>query len=213
MFTLTLEGVSVSTVFFADRPARRAGHMSTDRFIQNWGAGGNSFAVSPPNAALEILGGEHTGDVVVVEISEPMYDEQTAQLTYRAKALEDLDGKGLLVFDERKDELENVPRSFGQVGLFIDAADADVYKLLYWNSCQGCDLSGTDLSNAYLADAYLYLTNLSGADLRGTILDQADMSMANLSGADLRYAQLMEANLSGANLGRGASVFPTFHPG
>ena len=204
-FTLTLEGISKSTVFFADRPSTVAGHVSTDLFIRNWGTGANSFAVSPPNAALDILDGEHTGDVVVVEISEPVYDEQTAQITYRAKVLKDLDGEGLLAFDERKDELENVPQSFGQVGLFIDASDALIYSLLFSNSCPDCDLSGADLSGANLTGANLNNTNLSGAFLSGTIFRGADLWRANLSGSDLTNADLTSAimnviNLSGSDL-------------
>ena len=129
-FILTLEDISKSTVYFADRPDLVSGHLSTDLFISNWGTGADSFAVSPPNAALDILGGEHTGDVVLVKISEPKYDEQTAQLTYRAKALKDRDGDGLLAFDERKDALENLPRSFGQAGLFIVLATSKSGTLL-----------------------------------------------------------------------------------
>ena len=33
---LTLEGVSPSTIYFADRPKREVGHMATSRFVDLW---------------------------------------------------------------------------------------------------------------------------------------------------------------------------------
>ncbi len=50
--TITLQGVSPSTLYFADRPQREVGHMSSVQFVANWAAGDNSFADNPPNAVL-----------------------------------------------------------------------------------------------------------------------------------------------------------------
>ena len=226
-FTLTLEGVSKSTVFFADRPGTVSGHVSTDLFIRNWGTGANSFVVSPPNAALDILGGERTGDVVVVKISEPIYDEEAAQLTYRVKALKNIGTGSLLSFDERRDILEDMPESFGQVGLFIDASGIDAAAVLIGRHCPKCDLTladlgGADLGGADLSGADLRKANLSGAvlhkaNLKATKLMEADLRKASLKltkmmEADLRKANLIGADLSGANLTgadlTGASVTP-----
>jgi hypothetical protein len=44
---ITLHGVSPSTLYFADRPQREVGHMSSAHFVANWPAGDNSFADNP----------------------------------------------------------------------------------------------------------------------------------------------------------------------
>lgn len=121
-FLLTLEGVSQSTIWFADRPAIAAGNGSTRTFIANWGTGQDSFAASPPNAALDILEGEEDGDVLAVQLSQPEYDEGAARLTYQVKVLRDVAG-ALEVFNLRKDEPEAVPKSFGHASLFIDLSE------------------------------------------------------------------------------------------
>src|SRR5690348_10401480 len=38
--TLTLNGVAPSTIVFADRPVRAAGHMLTAHLLEGWGRGG-----------------------------------------------------------------------------------------------------------------------------------------------------------------------------
>ena len=50
--TITLHGLSPSTLYFADRPQRDVGHMMSSHFVANWSAGDNSFADNPPNAVL-----------------------------------------------------------------------------------------------------------------------------------------------------------------
>ena len=42
--TLTLSGVAPSTIVFADRPVRAAGHMPTAYLIEGWGREGEGFA-------------------------------------------------------------------------------------------------------------------------------------------------------------------------
>jgi len=41
--TLTLHGVTPSTLYFSDRPQRVVGHMTTSDFVDLWGEGANSF--------------------------------------------------------------------------------------------------------------------------------------------------------------------------
>lgn len=62
---LTLGGVSNATIYFTDRPERLAGHLTTEEFVENWGAGDDSFAADPPNATLSILSGEVPQEIVV----------------------------------------------------------------------------------------------------------------------------------------------------
>ena len=50
--TLTLTGVTPSSIIFADRPVRSAGHQPTADVIAEWGSGDDSFAKNPPNATV-----------------------------------------------------------------------------------------------------------------------------------------------------------------
>ncbi len=68
--TLTLTGVSPSSIIFADRPVRSAGHQPTADVIAEWGSGDDSFAKNPPNATVSVLGkdGSVKDAVVVLKI-------------------------------------------------------------------------------------------------------------------------------------------------
>jgi hypothetical protein len=46
--SLTLHGLSPSTLYVADRPQRETGHMSSGQFVASWAKGDNSFADNPP---------------------------------------------------------------------------------------------------------------------------------------------------------------------
>ncbi len=65
--TLTLKGVSPTTLFFSDRPVRIAGHYRTEEYLQFWKAGPDSFLKDPPNATLSAFqkGRDELSDVVV----------------------------------------------------------------------------------------------------------------------------------------------------
>ena len=73
--TLTLKGLSPSTLYFADRPQREVGHMSSRQFVANWGEGDNSFAQNPPNAVLSFAEpGDRLPEDAVVVIQDPHLD-------------------------------------------------------------------------------------------------------------------------------------------
>ena len=97
---ITLNNVSAATLFFSDRPERLTGHVTTDEFVDSWGAGDNSFAADPPNAVLSIFEEETVNDVVVV-LSDPVLSN--GDLSY---AVEVTDGE--------------LAASAGPVSLFID---------------------------------------------------------------------------------------------
>jgi len=100
--TITLHGLSPSTLYFADRPQRDVGHMTSDHFVANWAAGDNSFADNPPNAVLSFAEpGDSLPEDAVVVIQDPHLDGDA--LTYR---IELLDG--------------TVPTAAGPCALFID---------------------------------------------------------------------------------------------
>ena len=52
--TLTLNGVP-NAIYFSDRTARNAGHMSLSNFVEMWDKGVDSFKADPPNATLSVL--------------------------------------------------------------------------------------------------------------------------------------------------------------
>jgi hypothetical protein len=66
--TLTMTGVSLNSIVFADRPVRAAGHVLTKDFLKEWDEGADSFAKDPPNATISVLGedGASVEDAVVV---------------------------------------------------------------------------------------------------------------------------------------------------
>ena len=100
--TLTLRGITPSTLYFSDRPQRIVGHMTTADFVELWGAGENSFESDPPNAVLAFLepGAEAPDDAVIV-IKEPRLTD--GELSYSIEVLEGA-----------------VPANTGPVTLFID---------------------------------------------------------------------------------------------
>jgi hypothetical protein len=99
---MTLKMISPSTLYFADRPQRDVGHMSSEHFISVWNEGENSFAEDPPNAVVSYLDPSHTfPEDTVVTLSEPRLEG--SDLTY---AIEILDG--------------TLPRESGPIALFID---------------------------------------------------------------------------------------------
>lgn len=85
--SVTLVGLTPHTVYFSDRPQRIVGHITTQRFIEWWSDGDDSFAVDPPNAVL--AWGEPEDDApeeAVLVISDPTITEDGLQ--YKIKTLQ-----------------------------------------------------------------------------------------------------------------------------
>jgi hypothetical protein len=92
---LTLKGVSATTIFFADRPERVTGHMSTRAFIPFWKEGKETFLADAPQATLSFLGQGDAADVVV-ELRDPVLKGD--ELGYSARILQgELPAKGGVV--------------------------------------------------------------------------------------------------------------------
>ena len=100
--TLTLKGLSPTTLFFSDRPVRIAGHYLTGEYLQFWKAGPDSFLKDPPNATLSVFekGKDELSDVVVT-LRNPRLSG--SDLSYDIAAI-----SGTL------------PRTSGPASLFID---------------------------------------------------------------------------------------------
>lgn len=86
---ITLQGLAHSTLFFADRPQRVVGHLSSRKFIDQWSEGADSFADDPPNAVVAFLeSGDYVPEDVTVVLRDPHLDGDN--LTYQVDVL---DGK------------------------------------------------------------------------------------------------------------------------
>jgi hypothetical protein len=109
--TLTLNGVAPTSIVFADRPVRAAGHMLTTHLLAGWNGAGEGFAKDPPNATVSVFSKDDATirDAVVV-LKAPKLDGD--QLTFTVKVLEgDLAGAN------------------GPTSVFIDTADFEISAL------------------------------------------------------------------------------------
>jgi len=102
--TLTLKGVSPTTLWFSDRPVRMAGHFNMKEYLATWEEGKDSFSADPPNATLSVFeqGQDELLDVVV-KLQNPRL--QGDDLTYDITLI---DKEGPL------------PKKGGPASLFID---------------------------------------------------------------------------------------------
>jgi hypothetical protein len=84
--TLILNGVAPSSIIFADRPVRSAGHQPTADVIAEWGSGDDSFAKNPPNATVSVLGKDGSVKDAVVVLKNPKLEGD--KLTFNVQTLE-----------------------------------------------------------------------------------------------------------------------------
>ena len=71
----------------------------------------------PPNAAIDILEGNESQDVMVMELFDPIYDAANHTLQYNVGVLE-MPNHSYAIFNERHDK--TLPEHFGSATLFID---------------------------------------------------------------------------------------------
>ncbi len=97
--TVTLNDVP-TVIYFSDRPNRIAGHVSLNKFVENWNKGSDSFKADPPNATLSIF--DEQGNIdVVIEISNPQM--QGESLKFNVSVLSG-----------------NLPKTMEESSLFVD---------------------------------------------------------------------------------------------
>src|SRR6266487_6950837 len=102
--TLRLVNVGQQTLYFSDRPARVAGHLTMPAYLDEWkaGEGPDNFSSDPPNATLSVYEpGSRENKMVVVEISHPVIEGK--DLIYHYKLIEG-----------------TMPKAGGATALFID---------------------------------------------------------------------------------------------
>ena len=129
-YTLTMNDVVPYTVIFADRPARDVGLEPMDKFLK-----GFDFRVNnPPNAAIILPDENETLDMVVVELTNPQYNNTTKTVTYNAKQLKEYSFKSGWLQDHASEVDPAIPERFGSVELVIDGCPCVCVR-----STQGCD--------------------------------------------------------------------------
>src|SRR5207245_1887708 len=101
--TLRLVHVGQQTLYFSDRPARVAGHLTMPAYLDEWkaGEGPDNFSSDPPNATLSVYEPGSSENKVVVEIGHPVIDGKDLIYTYKL-----IEGR--------------MPKSSGATALFID---------------------------------------------------------------------------------------------
>src|SRR5260370_27588349 len=76
--SVTFHGLAHATLFFADRPQRVVGHLTSRKFVDQWGEGEDSFAADPPNAVISFLeDGDAVPEEVTMTISDPQLEVNT----------------------------------------------------------------------------------------------------------------------------------------
>jgi hypothetical protein len=82
---LTLAGVSPTSIVFADRPVRAAGHLPTEALLEEWTSG--DIAKDAPNATVSVLSKDGTSaHDVVVELRSPHLEGD--KLTFDVRVIE-----------------------------------------------------------------------------------------------------------------------------
>jgi len=89
-----------TTIFFSDRPFRVEGQVKTEKFVEAWAKGSDSFKADPPNATLSIFGANGVTNAVV-ELADPKMVGDSISYTVRV-----LEG--------------TIPPSFQAASLFLD---------------------------------------------------------------------------------------------
>jgi hypothetical protein len=83
--TVRLVNVSPSTIFFADRPVRLAGHVRLPDYLEEWTpkAGKDNFAKDPPNATISVYEpGARDNSVAVIKITNPQMQGRDLVYSY-----------------------------------------------------------------------------------------------------------------------------------
>jgi hypothetical protein len=115
-YLLRLTDVVPRAIWFDDRPARGTGTMPIEELVDVF------FGSDPPNAALEVFSDPAAGTVIIVELSNPRYDADQAELELDARILDDDQIRSNSLDDHRERITSDIPAEFGAAALFLDDA-------------------------------------------------------------------------------------------
>jgi len=87
-YSLTLKANSGYVSYFTDRPVRKAGTVSLQKFISMWNDKKikPNFAESAPNVAINLVSQQGKNQNAVVEVSNPTYADNT--VTYQLSMID-----------------------------------------------------------------------------------------------------------------------------
>lgn len=130
---LTLIGMAPSSIVFADRPVRLAGHEPTAMLLEDWGKGNDNFTKDPPNATISVFSkdGSSVKDAVVV-LKTPKIEGDN--LTFTVQVLEG-----------------DITGADGPASLFID-----IFGVWRRAAFRGAVYAGAVGAAAYAAAPYYY---------------------------------------------------------
>ena len=115
VLVLELSGHVGQTISFSDRPRRLVGTVPTAQFLDGLGF----TPAYPPNAALVAATSGGGEEILVVELLDPRYEENTGALTYDVRIPAENDGIDM-TFGEDVHGSEHPEASYGACHLFID---------------------------------------------------------------------------------------------
>jgi hypothetical protein len=144
-YSLALQGVVPSTVYFSDRPQAITGSVPTLEFLTkfDWGSFEGEDS-APPNAAIALQAAPDAAqDTLVVELTAPEYDESNGTLHYTVRPIPTT---GYSANTQQFGELiaaadPVIPESFGITSIFIDSCGkckARCYGPYWISGSQAC---------------------------------------------------------------------------
>ncbi|MGC4105075.1 MAG: hypothetical protein QM753_01815 [Thermomicrobiales bacterium] len=129
---LTLKGHTGGTIYFSDRPERVFGEAPTQQFLDGLGFSPDN----PPNAAIVTTNMDGSGDVLIVELTDPVFDAASGELSYGVSALETYTGDALAFTATQQQDLVLAPE-LGNTSLFIDDCSDGTAYCVTSNACFG----------------------------------------------------------------------------
>ena len=157
-YTLTISDVLPYTVYFADRPSRDTGFIPLDKYIDGF----DWAPEDPPNAAIILREEDDEQDIVVAELTAPIYDEAEGTLQYSIKILDEYDARSEYLQQVQPHADASIPDTFGSVLLVIDDCacwwniamgdcDSDCYSMSWkWTQLM-CNYDGGCCEKCYIA--------------------------------------------------------------
>ena len=83
----------------------------------------------PPNAAVEIAGADDEGDLAIVELTDPEWDDSTNELTFTATVIPEVEPERLAAHTNLAGYLDRndgaIPATFDAAALFIDSGTSN----------------------------------------------------------------------------------------
>ncbi|HYH12792.1 MAG TPA: hypothetical protein VD789_10600 [Thermomicrobiales bacterium] len=149
--TVTLEHGLGQTVVFSDRPARNVAALSTRQILDTLGFPPDN----PPNAAMILETAPGESEITVVELFDPVYDEDSATLAYDIVPLASWHDSADFGFTSDTLDAASLPGTFGSAHVFIDdCAQGDIICM----SSDGNEVGRFDNDRDLLG--WVYDTNL-----------------------------------------------------